>query len=177
MSTPSPQPVSGWFSRLRPWLPALALALFGGLVLLALDRLTGELRYAELLAEVRAVSPGALALAGLFTALSFVALAGYDAAGLAYLGVRLPLRTLASRARIAHAKIAAGSAADVAARMAVQAHGAMGMTWEVDLHFYLKRAFALNYAWGTPAVHSETVMERVAKLRTGPDATFSAEIS
>ena len=95
MSTPSPQPVSGWFSRLRPWLPALALALFGGLVLLALDRLTGELRYAELLAEVRAVSPGALALAGLFTALSFVALAGYDAAGLAYLGVRLPLRTLA----------------------------------------------------------------------------------
>ena len=89
----------------------------------------------------------------------------------------LPLRTLASRARIAHAKIAAGSAADVAARMAVQAHGAMGMTWEVDLHFYLKRAFALNYAWGTPAIHSETVMERVAKLRTGPDATFAAEIS
>ena len=89
----------------------------------------------------------------------------------------LPLGTLASRARIAHAKIAAGSAADVAARMAVQAHGAMGMTWEVDLHFYLKRAFALNYAWGTPAVHSETVMERVAKLRTGPDATFAAEIS
>jgi 16S rRNA (cytosine967-C5)-methyltransferase len=66
---------------------------------------------------------------------------------------------------------------DVAARMAVQAHGAMGMTWEVDLHFYLKRAFALNYAWGTPAVHSETVMERVAKLRTGPDATFADEVS
>jgi len=89
----------------------------------------------------------------------------------------LPLATLASRARIAHAKIAAGAAADVASRMAVQAHGAMGMTWEVDLHFFLKRAFALNYAWGTPAVHSETVMERVAKVRTGPDATFAAEVS
>ena len=89
----------------------------------------------------------------------------------------LPLGTLASRARIAHAKIAAGSAADVAARMAVQAHGAMGMTWEVDLHFFLKRAFALNYSWGTPTVHSETVMERVAKVRTGPDATFAAEVS
>jgi alkylation response protein AidB-like acyl-CoA dehydrogenase len=88
----------------------------------------------------------------------------------------LPLGTMASRARIAHAKIAAGSAADVAARMAVQAHGAMGMTWEVDLHFYLKRAFALNYAWGTPAVHGETVMERIAKVRTGPDATFAGEI-
>lgn len=89
----------------------------------------------------------------------------------------LALGTLASRARIAHAKIAAGSAADVASRMAVQAHGAMGMTWEVDLHFYLKRAFALNYAWGTTAVHGETVMERLAKVRTGPDATFAAEVS
>ena len=89
----------------------------------------------------------------------------------------LPLGTLASRARIAHAKIAAGSAADVASRMAVQAHGAMGMTWEVDLHFFLKRAFALNYAWGTPAQHRETVMARVTAVRTGPDATFAAELA
>ena len=89
----------------------------------------------------------------------------------------LPLGTLASKARVAHAKIAAGSAADVASRMAVQAHGAMGMTWEVDLHFYLKRAFALNYAWGTPAAHRETVIDRIAGLRTGPDATFAAELT
>ncbi len=89
----------------------------------------------------------------------------------------LPHGTLASKARVAHAKIAAGAAADVASRMAVQAHGAMGMTWEVDLHFYLKRAFALNYAWGTPAKHRETVIERIAKVRTGPDATFAAELT
>lgn len=88
----------------------------------------------------------------------------------------LPLGSLAARARMAHAKIVAGAAADVAARMAVQAHGAMGMTWEVDLHFFLKRAFALNYAWGTPALHRETVMQRVETLRTGPDATFAAEV-
>ena len=88
----------------------------------------------------------------------------------------LPLGTLAARARIAHAKIAAGEAADVAARMAVQAHGAMGMTWEVDLHFFLKRAMALNYAWGTPSAHRATVMERIAKVRTGPDATFAREV-
>lgn len=88
----------------------------------------------------------------------------------------LPLGTLAARARIAHAKIAAGSAADVATRMAVQAHGAMGMTWEVDLHFFLKRAFALNYAWGTPNAHRATVMERIGTVRTGPDATFAAEM-
>jgi alkylation response protein AidB-like acyl-CoA dehydrogenase len=88
----------------------------------------------------------------------------------------LPLGTLTARARVAHAKIAAGAAADVAVRMAVQAHGAMGMTWEVDLHFFLKRAFALNYAWGTPAQHRETVMKRIATVRTGPDATFASEV-
>ena len=87
----------------------------------------------------------------------------------------LPLGTRASRARVAHAKIAAGQAADIAARMAVQAHGAMGMTWEVDLHFFFKRALALNYAWGTPSLHRETVIDRISHVRTGPDATFASE--
>ena len=89
----------------------------------------------------------------------------------------LPLGTLASRARIAHAKIAAGAAADVASRMAVQAHGAMGMTYEVDLHLYLKRAFALNYAWGTPAAHRETIIARIAALPSGPDTTFASSLA
>jgi alkylation response protein AidB-like acyl-CoA dehydrogenase len=89
----------------------------------------------------------------------------------------LPMDTLASRARIAHAKIAAGEAADLAARTAVQVHGAMGMTWEVDIHFFLKRALALKNAWGTPDAHRATVMERATKLRTGPDATFASEFN
>ncbi len=89
----------------------------------------------------------------------------------------LPLGTLAARARVAHAKIAAGEAADAAARMAVQAHGAMGMTWEVDLHFFLKRAFALNHVWGSPADHRRAVIERITAGRTGPDATFASELN
>jgi alkylation response protein AidB-like acyl-CoA dehydrogenase len=89
----------------------------------------------------------------------------------------LPLGTLASRARIAHAKIAAGAAADVASRMAVQAHGAMGMTYEVDLHLYLKRAFALNYAWGTPADHRDTISTRIANLASGPHTTFASTLA
>jgi alkylation response protein AidB-like acyl-CoA dehydrogenase len=88
----------------------------------------------------------------------------------------LPLGTLASRARVAHAKIAAGEAADLAARTAVQVHGAMGMTWEVDVHFFLKRALALRNAWGTPASHAATVLERIAALPTGPDLTFASEL-
>lgn len=34
-------------------------------------------------------------------------------------------------------------AAGVAVRNALQVHGAMGMTWECDVHFYLKRAHFL----------------------------------
>lgn len=88
----------------------------------------------------------------------------------------LPLDTPASRARVAHAKIAAGEAADLAARTAVQVHGAMGITWEIDLHFFLKRVMALRQAWGTPAHHRATVIERMITLSTGPAATFASEV-
>lgn len=89
----------------------------------------------------------------------------------------MPLGTLAAKARVAHAKIAAGAAADLAARTAVQVHGAMGMTWEVDVHFFLKRIMALRSAWGTEAQHRETVIERIFALPTGPDLTFAAELA
>lgn len=84
---------------------------------------------------------------------------------------------LAARARIAHAKIAAGEAADLAARNAVQAHGAMGITWEVDLHFFFKRVLALNYHWGSPAQHLRTVSERISSLPIGPDTTFASTLA
>ncbi len=86
----------------------------------------------------------------------------------------LPLGTPAVRARAAHAKIAAGAAADLAARTAVQVHGAMGITWEVDVHFFLKRILVLRSAWGAEAAHMETVIDRITSLPTGPDATFAS---
>ena len=91
--------------------------------------------------------------------------------------VELPHEGIAARARVAHAKIAAGEAADFAARTAVQVHGAMGMTWEVDLHFFLKRAFALNYAWGPPMAQRAIVVQRLSALPTGPDATFASKLA
>lgn len=51
------------------------------------------------------------------------------------------------------------------------------MTWEVDVHFFLKRALALRNAWGTPAAHRATVMERIAALPTGPEFTFASELA
>jgi alkylation response protein AidB-like acyl-CoA dehydrogenase len=86
------------------------------------------------------------------------------------------LETLPARARIAHAKIVAGEAADIATRTAVQVHGAMGFTWEVDVHFFLKRVHALHRVWGTPMEHMATVIERIRTQSTGADCTFASEL-
>ncbi|WP_293861087.1 acyl-CoA dehydrogenase family protein [uncultured Alsobacter sp.] len=89
----------------------------------------------------------------------------------------LPQGDLFSRARISHAKLAAGEAADLAARTAIQVHGAMGYSWEVDVHFFLKRAIALQTWWGTPALHRGRVARRAYTGALGPDATFPMESS
>lgn len=81
-----------------------------------------------------------------------------------------------SRARVSHAKIVALEAADQAARASIQVHGAMGYSWEVDVHLLLKRALALSQTWGTPAFHRARVNERILSQPLGPDQTFSREI-
>jgi len=58
---------------------------------------------------------------------------------------------------VSHAKVAAAEAAAQAARVALQVHGAMGYTWEVDLHIWMKRAWALALAWGSTAWHRDRV--------------------
>lgn len=80
---------------------------------------------------------------------------------------------LRGRARVSHAKLAAADAADAAVRAAVQVHGAMGYSWEVDVHLFLKRALALTYAWGEPGFHRARVAARVIGAPLGPDHTFS----
>ena len=79
-----------------------------------------------------------------------------------------------AQANISHAKLAATDAADLAARTALQVHGAMGYSWEVDLHFYMKRTWALAGAWGDRGFHlrrlSALVLEDV--LESGPGHTF-----
>jgi alkylation response protein AidB-like acyl-CoA dehydrogenase len=82
-----------------------------------------------------------------------------------------------SRARVSHAKMVALEAADLACRTAVQVHGAMGYSWEVDVHLFLKRSLALTAAWGTPAFHRARVAARIFDLPTGPDRPFAREFS
>ncbi|MGW0810027.1 acyl-CoA dehydrogenase family protein [Nonomuraea sp. NPDC002799] len=56
---------------------------------------------------------------------------------------------------VSAAKAAAGDAAALAARVALQVHGAIGYTEELDLRFWLARAWSLSAAYGTTAVHRE----------------------
>ena len=56
------------------------------------------------------------------------------------------------------AKAMASDAADLAARVALQVHGAIGYTWECDLHFFLKRTWALSRAWGEAPTHRRLVL-------------------
>jgi alkylation response protein AidB-like acyl-CoA dehydrogenase len=80
-----------------------------------------------------------------------------------------------SRARVSHAKIVALEAADKAARASIQVHGAMGYSWEVDVHLFLKRTVALTQTWGTPAFHRARIAARMFDQPMGPDQTFARE--
>lgn len=76
---------------------------------------------------------------------------------------------------VSHAKLAACDAAVAMAETAIQVHGAMGYTYEVDLHFWMKRAWAMAGAWGDRALHlariDAAVIDRVIPI--GPAETFA----
>jgi alkylation response protein AidB-like acyl-CoA dehydrogenase len=55
------------------------------------------------------------------------------------------------------AKCFASDAAELVARKALQAHGAIGYTTEHDLHFWLKRAWVLSASWGDAGWHRRRV--------------------
>lgn len=82
-----------------------------------------------------------------------------------------------SCARVSEAKIVALEAAEKAARASIQVHGAMGYSWEVDVHLFLKRALALKQAWGTPAFHRNRIATRVFTQPVGADQTFAREMT
>lgn len=79
---------------------------------------------------------------------------------------------------ISHAKVAATDAAMLSAETAIQVHGAMGYTYEVDLHFWMKRAWALAGAWGDRAFHQRRIDRAVIDggMAIGPDQTFESEL-
>jgi alkylation response protein AidB-like acyl-CoA dehydrogenase len=63
---------------------------------------------------------------------------------------------------VSAAKIACTSAAERAARTALQVHGAIGYTQEHDLHLWLTKVRALAGAWGSQSEHRARVMAAIA---------------
>jgi alkylation response protein AidB-like acyl-CoA dehydrogenase len=76
---------------------------------------------------------------------------------------------------VSHAKVAATDAAMHTAETAIQVHGAMGYTYEVDLHFWMKRTWALAGAWGSRAFHLNRVDDAVlgGTHVIGPEHSFA----
>lgn len=61
----------------------------------------------------------------------------------------------------AAAKITAGEAALENARACIQVYGGMGYTWEMPCHYYLKRTWVLENAFGTVDEHADRLGESV----------------
>lgn len=60
---------------------------------------------------------------------------------------------------VAAAKFTAGEAAIENTKAAVQVHGGMGYTWEIDAHLQLKRAYALDPLFGGRDEQAETMAD------------------
>jgi alkylation response protein AidB-like acyl-CoA dehydrogenase len=77
---------------------------------------------------------------------------------------------------VSHAKLAAVAAAQLAAKTALQVHGAIGYTWEQDLHLWMRRAWSLERDFGDAAFHEERVAAFVLAdgAPIGPGWTFRA---
>ena len=81
--------------RLRPLLLLAGAALLATLAVVALHRLTIEIRFADLADAVRSTPAAAIAWSVLATAASYAALIGYDVSALRYVGARPPRGTTA----------------------------------------------------------------------------------
>lgn len=78
---------------------------------------------------------------------------------------------------VSMAKLLACEAAGFAAKSALQAHGAIGYTWEQDLHIWMRRAWSLEQSWGRSAFHHARVREALLEedLPIGAGTTFLGE--
>jgi alkylation response protein AidB-like acyl-CoA dehydrogenase len=61
--------------------------------------------------------------------------------------------------------------------VALQVHGAIGYTWEQDLHIWMRRAWSLEQDFGRSAFHRRRVEDAVLAddARLGPGETFRGE--
>jgi hypothetical protein len=66
---------------------------------------------------------------------------------------------MTEREYVSAAKVACSDAAYLSARTALQVHGAVGYTAELDLSLWLTKVRALRNAWGSPAFHRGALLQ------------------
>lgn len=76
---------------------------------------------------------------------------------------------------VSQARLACAEASQLAAKNAIQVHGAMGYTWEVDLQVYMKRAWALDKVWGDRGLHKARLSQALfgGAVQAGAGHTFA----
>ena len=62
----------------------------------------------------------------------------------------------------AHAKLMCTQAAELACKNSIQAHGAMGYTWEMDLHIYMRKAWSMMACWGNEDRQQELIYKTLS---------------
>ena len=85
------------------------------------------------------------------------------------------LAAIKGGAAVHNAKVAAIDTAMLAAETAIQVHGGMGYTYEVDLHLFMKRAWALCGEWGDRNYHLKKLEDYVlnGEAQLAPGQTFA----
>jgi hypothetical protein len=67
------------------------------------------------------------------------------------------------------AKAQSADAAELATRASLQCHGAIGYSYEYDLHLWMKRAWALSRTWGDASWHRDRVARAILDVPTEKD--------
>jgi phosphatidylglycerol lysyltransferase len=94
---------TGRWTHVRPWLTGAGLLLIGALVFDALRAVLRNVHYADIVRTMQHTPPLSLALALLCTCASYLALTGYDASSLRYVGATLKGSTIRLTSFIAYA--------------------------------------------------------------------------
>ena len=76
-----------------------------------------------------------------------------------------------------HAKAAAAQAVLLAAKTALQVHGAIGYTWELDLQIWMKRAWAVESAWASGLWHRSRLAVLLLDGDLDPEAASLGGVS
>ena len=85
----------------------------------------------------------------------------YSKATVAFAAYAIANNLSSADENVSHAKSVACAASLVGAKNSIQVHGAMGYTWEVNLHIYMKKAWALDKTWGNQAFHKARVADAI----------------